>query len=189
MLSIKQNKLATLASFVLVLAGCVAGTEADSAQPTVTVTVTETVTPIPAPGSSEPETTADDSSSGGTSGSIEDSLEVGDFVITLNSVESVEEDVFGSGPENGAFIIVDLTIRNDSSTDETFSSLLGVELRDGDGYLGDFSFFLDLRGTLDGDIQAGGELRGQVGFDVGPGPYTLEITPSLFGDTVYFNFD
>ena len=62
-------------------------------------------------------------------------------------------------------------------------------MKDGENYAGDFSLFLDLRGSLNGDIQADGELRGQVGFHVGPGPYTMEISPSLFAGTAFFAFD
>jgi len=141
---------------------------------------------VPSEGnSSETETKPDETLVAG----IGDTLKNDDFEVTLNSVSYTDKDTLGDKPENSVFAILDITVVNLTDEAQTFSSIIGVALRDADGYNGELSFFVDKKGNLDGDIPAGGKLRGQIVFDIGDGPYELTVSPNFLGDGFVFKFE
>lgn len=142
---------------------------------------TQTSVSEPAPEETQVATTEKTSTIGET-------LSNEDFSVTLNSVSYPNRDGFGGKPDNGNFVVIDITIENLSDESETFSVIGGLDLRDAEGYSGDFAIFVKTKGSAGGEVPAGGMSRGQMAFDIGDGPYLLLISPDMFGDSAKFEF-
>lgn len=130
------------------------------------------------------ETEAASESAGGSSSaaSVGETVSVGDFEITVNSVETLSSGSL-TEPDNDFFLLIDATIANNSDEDESISSLLSFDLRGSDGFSYDIDIFAPEKGSLDGDVRAGGILRGQIAFDVEDlDYYDFTFEPSLFGN-------
>lgn len=130
------------------------------------------------------ETEAASESAGGSSSaaSVGETVSVGDFEITVNSVETLSSGSL-TDPENDFFLLIDATVANNSDEDESISSLLSFDLRGSDGFSYDIDIFAPEKGSLDGDVRAGGILRGQIAFDVEDlDYYDFTFEPSLFGN-------
>ena len=130
------------------------------------------------------ETEAASESAGGSTAAaaVGDTVSVGEFEITVNSVETLSSGSL-TDPDNDFFLLIDATIANNSDEDETISSLLSFDLRGSDGFSYDIDIFAPEKGSLDGDVRAGGILRGQIAFDVEDLEYyDFTFEPSLFGN-------
>lgn len=99
-------------------------------------------------------------------------LKVGEAVnfdgvkVTLNSVRVQAPSEFQK-PEKGQFLVVNLTAENTTKEEEGVSSILNVELYDPNGYKYNSTILVDgIQGQFDGQIVAGGTLRGEIPFDV-----------------------
>ena len=98
---------------------------------------------------------------------VGDTVRLGDLHITVNGVRASLGDDFWA-PEKGTyFIYVDVTVRNEGNQPEVVSTLLQMEMRDGEGR----SYDVDISAiaasgssSLDGEIAPGGSLRGEVGY-------------------------
>mgnify|MGYP000459160260 CR=1 FL=1 len=129
------------------------------------------------------ETEASSESAGGTGSfaSVGDTVLAGDFEITLNSVQTLSSGSL-TDPDNDFFLLIDATVANNSGEDTTISSLLSFDLRGSDGFSYDIDIFAPEKGSLDGDVRAGGILRGQIAFDVvNLDYYDFTFEPSLLG--------
>lgn len=97
-------------------------------------------------------------------------LGIGDTVafdgleVTLNSVhKSMGQEFFE--PDNAYYVILNVTIENTTDKPEHISSLLNFKLIDADGYNQDIGLFADTKGSLDGEVGAGRNMRGEIAFD------------------------
>src|SRR5690625_2827440 len=125
-------------------------------------------------------------------------LKVGDTVsfdglkITLNEVRNEPGGEFDE-PEEDLFVVANLTVENTTDEEETVSSILNVELRDDEGYTYSTTILMDgTKGQLDGSVEQGGTLRGEIPFDV-PESDTYELhfsNPFKSGKAIWtFSFD
>lgn len=98
---------------------------------------------------------------------VGDTVQYDDMEITVNSAKKFVggTDVFDT-PENDYFVILDVTVENVGNEPFRVSSLMNFELYDSDAYTQDMAIFLDLKGTLDGEVGAGRKMAGEMGFDV-----------------------
>ena len=124
----------------------------------------------------------------------------GDISITVNDVKYVQvidetdnQFLVETAPSGKKYAIVDLTVENLMSTKSvSLSSIMQVELQDGDGYVYDmdFSGMTALEKSLkSGDIVPGAKRRGQVAFLIPESAINnkFNFKFDLFGTTAVFN--
>ena len=143
-----------------------------TATPSSTATPDPTATPIPAP-TPTPEPTSPPMPE---TFNIGDTVRLGNLEITVNGIMgSLGKDIWS--PETGNyFLYIDATIVNRGDEAEIVSSLFQMELRDDEGRSYDVDFTAisaNDAGQLDGEIFAGGVLRGQVGYQLPAKPENL----------------
>lgn len=85
--------------------------------------------------------------------------------ITLNSVSFAKSSQYFQ-PENGHFLVVNLTIKNNSEEFFNISSLANFELQGADLYIYSQAFGVDTRGSLDSTLAPGSSLRGEIVYDI-----------------------
>ena len=98
-----------------------------------------------------------------------DIVEIGDFTLVVNGVESSTGSDFVKPAEGNEFVIVDLTLENKRDESVAVSSLLQMSLKDATGQIYAVNLLASTAGggtTPDGELAAGEKLRGQVGFEV-----------------------
>lgn len=148
----------------------------------------------PAPGSTdEPEATATTSSSvrrtptPGDSGSTGETLAIGEsgesgnLTLTLNSVRRGEPGLLSPGAGN-EYLIVNITVANNTNEVQLVSSLLNFSVQNPEGQEHSQSFATGIETPLDGDVPANGELTGEIGYEVPEGSTGLVLTfEPLFG--------
>jgi hypothetical protein len=133
------------------------------------------------------ETQQTESAEVASSATVGDTITGDDYSITLNSAQFSQADIFSSSPENDEYLILDITVENSSSEDNSLSSLLSFELQGSDAYKYQQALTAEKKGNLDGTVPAGGKLRGQIAFDVPSlDSYTVTYKNSLFSDSVSF---
>ncbi|QYG92748.1 DUF4352 domain-containing protein [Iamia sp. SCSIO 61187] len=93
----------------------------------------------------------------------------GDFDITVHTVEDpyISTNQFEVPPDGQRFVAVEITITNNTSEAEPFSSLLNVEVKDSENRVWDAAFAGFDRPQLDGQVAPGASVRGWVTFGVG----------------------
>lgn len=115
---------------------------------------------------------------------INELVEMGDLVISLNNVE----EGYGSGyfePDEGnKYVTIDLTFYNIGDEAYSLSSLLGFELIDNELYTYDMSWSAPKKGNLDGTILPGRILRGQIVFEI---PDNSVATELLFDYDIFIS--
>lgn len=114
-------------------------------------------------------------------------LNIGGVDITVNSAETTDVDGLSSAPDEEVFLILDVTVANNSSDEIALSSLISFSLRGSDAYEYSVAIFVDTRGSLDTSVAPGDQLRGQIAYDVPSlDYYDFSVRPDLFGDTGVF---
>lgn len=109
------------------------------------------------------------------------------YSITLNSARYSTADTFGVEPENGKYLILDVTIENSSEDENSISSLMSFTLQGSDAFEYDQSLTAKKKGSLDGDVKVGGKLRGEIAYDVPELEYfDFSFKNSIFSDSVSF---
>ncbi|WP_202078798.1 DUF4352 domain-containing protein [Caldalkalibacillus salinus] len=96
---------------------------------------------------------------------VGDTVNFNGLLVTVNSVEYSQGNDFES-PSEDVFLVVDVSIENETDESENISSMLMTELVDPEGYSYDITIYTDAQGSLDGEVGPGRTMRGQVAFDV-----------------------
>lgn len=103
---------------------------------------------------------------------VDEELSVGDTVkfdgmeITLNEAR-IEEGGDFDEPSEDQFVVANLTIENKTDEEQAISSIMNIELKDDEGYSYNTTFLTEgTKGQLDGEIEPGGTMRGEIPFDV-----------------------
>lgn len=109
-------------------------------------------------------------SSGSKSGSqhfkVGDQVNVGNtYTVTVNSVKTSAGDDITQPKAGNTFLIVDVTLKNTSSTEQNLSSLLQFTLKDSTGQKYDETIVTGAT-SPDGKLAAGDVLRGQLAYEV-----------------------
>ncbi len=107
---------------------------------------------------------------------VGDIIEIGDLGLVVNEVTFPTGDDFNQPDDGKKFIVVDLSITNNTDTAQAISSLLQMEIKDATGQ----SYDVDLMASVaaggaspDGELAPGETLRGQVGYQVPVGAQDL----------------
>ena len=98
-----------------------------------------------------------------------DIVDIGDFILVVNSVESSSGSDFVKPAEGNKFVVVDLTVENKLDESVVVSSLIQMSLKDATGQNYDVNILASAAGgasTPDGELAPGEKLRGQVAFEV-----------------------
>lgn len=122
---------------------------------------------------------------------------VNDTKIKINSVKKVMNECLlewdgncqsYNNPENSFFLLVDLTIENNSSDDLTISSVMSFELKTTDGEKAEQTITLKaITSSLDGTIMPSDMLKGQIAYDVKESEqYYLYYKDSLLDSPIKF---
>lgn len=104
-----------------------------------------------------------------TTYSIGNTIEVGEFTLTVNGMSSPPGEAFNVPDPGSRFVVVDLTIQNRSTAAVQVASLFQMSLKDRTGKIYDVNLkaFLASGGASpDGELAPGETVRGQVGFQV-----------------------
>lgn len=144
-------------------------------------------------GDEEPESTPTEDSGSTVTGdllAVGDTGDAGDLQITLNSVNRTTSGLLAPGSGN-EYVIVNLTVENTSSDDTVVSSLLNFSVRSPDGTSYNQSFTAGVETSLDGDVPGGGELTGEIAYEVPQGTpdLVLEFDPILGGNELSWSLD
>lgn len=104
-----------------------------------------------------------------------ETFKIGSLQYKINNVRTLD---------NNAFLIVNLSIENQGSSDFEVRSLIGFKLQDQSGKRQEASIgaILAVKDSLDGTIKAGEMITGELGYEIskGAGPFTLNIIPDPF---------
>lgn len=117
---------------------------------------------------------SDEEESDTTELSVGDTVNFDGLEITLNEAR-VEEGGDFDEPAEDLFVVANLTIENTTDESQTVSSIMNIELKDDEGYSYNTTFLIEgTKGQLDGEIEPGGKMRGEIPFDV-PESDTYEL--------------
>ena len=121
------------------------------------------------------------SGSSSTSASASKHFHVGDQVkvgstyqVTVNSVKTNGGDSITSPAAGNTFLIVDVSLKNISSQEQTVSSLLQFSLKDSTGQTYTETI-VDGFTSPDGKLEAGDVLRGQLAYEVPASMHSFEL--------------
>lgn len=116
-------------------------------------------------------------------------VKVGDtWQVTVNSAKTSQGDEFSTPAAGSQFVIVDITLKNLSSTEQNVSSAVNFSLQDATGQKYNESI-LSGETPPDGKVEAGALLRGQLSYEVPTSQkkLTFNFEPDLIsaGQTVW----
>lgn len=149
--------------------------------PAATVTVTASPTAAAAPPSETAAAPPADPNAAvkvGASVPYEDSR--GQGIATLHSAEWTTEDEFGSPPEQGAFLVLDVSIKSVSGK-ATGTNPFDWEVKDADGRVYDSTFTAPDPSMSVTDMAPGETVRGNLEFDLPKGTSTVRLISGLRG--------
>ena len=109
-----------------------------------------------------------------------ETFKLGNLQYKINSVRTLggKGNIYNSPRDGNTFLLVDLTIENQGSTDVEIRSKLGFKLEDQNGKrqkssIGDI---LALKDSIGGTITAGGRMTGELVYEVSKEAKTFELT-------------
>jgi flagellar basal body-associated protein FliL len=149
-----------LGVLAIVVLGCIGVVAlATSASKTTTNTIATTIaTSIP--------TSASTPAPSGQHFKVGQTVKVGDtWQVTVNSAKTSQGDEFTTPTAGNTFVIVDVSLKNLSSTEQNISSALNFSLQDSTGQKYT-EIILSGKTPPDGKVEAGSLLRGQLSYEV-----------------------
>jgi hypothetical protein len=133
------------------------------------------------------DTSANEESQANSAKTIGDTIVGEGYSITLNGARYSTTGILGSEPSNDKFLIVDLTIQNDSTEELNVSTLLLMELQGSDSRRYDIAIFAETVSPIDGSVPPQGQVNGEVAFDVKDlDSYTFSYKNGILSDSVQF---
>lgn len=140
---------------------------------------------------------SDDKGNTKTVFNINETAIVNNTKIKINSVKKILSEClleYGekcyslNEPENDYFLLIDVTLENNSDEEISVSSLMQFELKSPDGEKANQEYMLDaVKCGLDGSIMPNDMLKGQIAFDVSDEEYYyFYYQDSLFDDNIKF---
>jgi flagellar basal body-associated protein FliL len=102
-------------------------------------------------------------------------VQVGDWLVTVNSVKTSKGTEFSTPKSGDTYLVVDVTVKNTSSTNQTVSSLVQFNLKDSTGQ--QYTEALtDFAKPPDGAVTPGSLLRGQFAYEVPLSEHTFTFS-------------
>jgi len=114
---------------------------------------------------------------------IGERVEMGELVITVNSVVDSQGSEFLKPAAGHVFKIVDCTIENLSDQSQAISSLMMFKMADSEGYNYNVTITDSSKPSLDGELGPGRKMRGEIAFEVPTDATGLELIfePNILG--------
>ncbi|MDR9756308.1 MAG: DUF4352 domain-containing protein [Thermoanaerobacterales bacterium] len=106
---------------------------------------------------------------------IGERVEMGELVITVNSVNDSQGSEFLKPAAGHVYKIVDCTIENLSDEAEVISSLMMFKMADSKGYNYNVTIADSSKPSLDGELGPGRKMRGEIAFEVPTDATGLEL--------------
>ena len=161
--------------------GDAAGPTEEAEEPEATATTESSDRETPTPG---------DSGSTGETLAVGEAGESGDLTITLNSVRRSASGLL-SPDEGNEYLIVNLTVVNNTAEEQIVSSLLNFSVENPGGQEPSQSFATGVETPLDGNVPANGELTGEIGYEVPEGATGLVLVfdPIFGGSELRWSLD
>lgn len=179
--------VALAAALLLGVSGCIVVESADETGQAISSSPSDSDTSSQeAPQDSGEAEGAVEAASSGAAG-MGDTITISNVDFTLNSAEASTEGQLSTSPDEDVFLILDLTVVNNSSDEIALSSIMSFSLKGSDSYEYDLALFADTKGSLDTTVAPGSTVRGQIAFDVPElDSYEFSVTPGLLSDNGYF---
>jgi hypothetical protein len=118
-------------------------------------------------------------------------VKVGSFTVTVHKVTFPYTSDLDTPDAGKAYVLLDVEVANNSSSKQTFSSLMQFGLKDSTNVSYTETIAVGADGQVpDGDIPAGQSLRGPVAFEVPAGAKGLQlsfVSDLLSGDKTYID--
>lgn len=106
---------------------------------------------------------------------VGDTIKLGDLQYTTHNVKANTKGFFP--PAKGMkYMYVDISVENIGDEEETVSSLLQFKLRNIEGEELDFAIGIDGKGSVDGSVNSGEKIRGDLVFEVPENLMNAELT-------------
>jgi hypothetical protein len=114
---------------------------------------------------------------------IGERVEMGELVITVNSVNDSQGSEFIKPAAGHVYKITDCTIENLSDESQGISSLMMFKMADSEGYNYNTTITDSSKPSLDGELGPGRKMRGEVAFEVPIDATGLELIfePNILG--------
>lgn len=114
---------------------------------------------------------------------IGEPINMGDLVLTVNGVRESKGDQYIKPKEGHIYKIVEATLENIGQESAAISSLMMFSLTDSEGYKYTVTIGPDTKGSLDGELQPGRKMRGELVFEVPTEAAGLELLfePNVLG--------
>lgn len=115
--------------------------------------------------------------------SVGDTVKMGKFIMTLNSVRWDEGNQFAKPDEGTRWLVANITLNNESEEPTAVSSLMMFSLIDDEHYSCDWAVFASTKGSVDGELGPSRSMRGEIAWEVDDGGSAWELVfePDLFG--------
>jgi hypothetical protein len=160
---------------VIIVIAVIASATSHNSTTTASTSNTTTVSATQAP------TTAPTSAASGTL-SKGQSATVDGWKATVNNVSTTQGNSEIDSLKSGdTFLLVDVTVVNNTGSAQTFSSIISFSLKDSTGQTYNETIVSTAPSTPDGNVSNGSPLRGTVAYEVPSSmhSFTLTFTPSL----------
>ncbi|GER82472.1 MAG: DUF4352 domain-containing protein [Thermogemmatispora sp.] len=109
--------------------------------------------------------------------------------VTVLGVKTSSGDEFNQPKAGDTFLLIDVSLKNLSSSEQSVSSVMNFTLRDSSGQQMDFTIVTSAPKTPDGKVEAGGQIRGTLAYEVplSEHHYTLAFVSDLLesGQTIW----
>ncbi|HLG78326.1 MAG TPA: DUF4352 domain-containing protein [Ktedonobacteraceae bacterium] len=127
------------------------------------------------PGQTQPTAAPTQSSSSSGMHKVGDVVTIGGWQITVNGVKTSQGDEFNQPHAGNTFLLVDVTAVNQTGQAQTFSSLISFTLKDSTGQKYDETIDTAAPSSPDGNVAAGGKLRGTLAYEVPLSQHSFEL--------------
>ncbi|MBX5449972.1 MAG: DUF4352 domain-containing protein [Thermogemmatispora sp.] len=145
-----------------------------------------------------PSSTASSKSSGATATSapatqhfkVGQAVKVGDtWLVTVLGVKTSDGDEFSHPKAGDTYLLIDVSLKNLSSSEQEVSSMVNFTLRDSSGQQMDFAIVTSAPKSPDGKVETGEQIRGTLAYEVprSEHKYTLAFVNDLLdsGQTIW----
>ncbi|WP_376796175.1 DUF4352 domain-containing protein [Thermogemmatispora sp.] len=117
-------------------------------------------------------------------------VKVGDtWQVTVLGVKTSDGDEFSQPKAGDTFLLIDVALKNLSSSEQTVFSIVNFTLRDSSGQQMDLAIVSSAPKAPDGKVEAGGQIRGTLAYEVPRSEhhYTLAFVSDLLesGQTIW----
>lgn len=112
---------------------------------------------------------------------VGDTVTLGDLKITVSDVQYTRGEGDEAAPDGYTYVIVDAAVENTGEKSFFSRPMIHFQVMTGEGFTFDRVALTDLKGNLEAEIPAGGQLAGQVAFQVPMGAKGLDLiyTPDV----------